>query len=383
MRICSLESLESIAASEWNALVESRNPFLCYEFLRALERHQCVGERTGWLPRHIACFDDNGDLIGAVPMYLKTNSYGEFVFDRSWAEAYRRHGLPYYPKSVSAIPFTPVTGQRLLIAARHRERQAIANAILDHAMDRALRLGCSSVHWLFPDAEDLRLLLTRGWMQRVGCQFHWHNPGYRDFEDFLATLSSKKRKNIRRERRIVHGAGIDIQIIPGNLASESQWHSLHQFYASTFARLGGVATLTLPFFLELATTLGEQILLVLARDGPKDVAGTISLRSDDTLYGRHWGCQAHYDNLHFEACYYQGIEYCIDHGLKRFESGAQGEHKISRGFLPTLTYSAHWLADAGFGSAVADFLRRETSLVYRHVEDLTQSSPYRGETRAS
>lgn len=376
MKIRTLESLGEIPSSQWNALVQDGNPFLRHEFLSALEHHRCVGERTGWLPRHLACFDDQGQLLGAAPLYIKSNSYGEFVFDWGWAEAYRRHGLPYYPKLVSAIPFTPATGQRLLLAPS-AQRPAIARALIEHALEETRELGCSSLHWLFTTPEDMGPLLAQGLISRLGCQFHWHNPGYRDFQDFLDTLTAKKRKNIKRERRLVQEAGLELQILRGTEASETQWRSLHAFYCSTFHRLGGMPTLTLPFFQEIATTMGEQILLVLAREGHRAVAGAISFQSETTLYGRHWGCRADYDSLHFEACYYQGIDYCIRHGLQRFEPGAQGEHKISRGFLPVLTRSAHWLVHTGFREAVADFLRRETPAVEDYARELAQHSPYR------
>jgi len=376
LKIRTLESLGEIPSSQWNALVQDGNPFLRYEFLSALEHHRCVGERTGWLPRHLTCFDDQGQLLGAAPLYIKSNSYGEFVFDWGWAEAYRRHGLPYYPKLVSAIPFTPATGQRLLLAPS-AQRPAIARALIEHALKETRELGCSSLHWLFTTPEDMGPLLAQGLISRLGCQFHWHNPGYRDFQDFLDTLTAKKRKNIKRERRLVQDAGLELQILRGTEASETQWRSLHAFYCSTFHRLGGMPTLTLPFFQEIAMMMGEQILLVLAREGHRAVAGAISFQSETTLYGRHWGCRADYDSLHFEACYYQGIDYCIRHGLQRFEPGAQGEHKISRGFLPVLTRSAHWLVHTGFREAVADFLRRETPAVEDYARELAQHSPYR------
>lgn len=377
MRTRCLESLADISPDSWNHLVQDGNPFLRHEFLIALERHQCVGERTGWLPRHIVCFDEKGQLVGAAPMYLKDNSYGEFVFDWGWAEAYRRYGLPYYPKLVSAIPFTPVTGQRLLLSpgATHD----VARAIIEHALEDARSQQFSSIHWLFTTDADTDVLRQQGLLHRLGCQFHWHNPGYRDFDDFLANLSSKKRKNIRRERRLVQEAGVELEILQGSKASDAQWQVFHRFYRSTFQRLGGIPMLTLPFFQEIATTMGDQIILVSAQRDKHLVAGAISFRSARALYGRHWGCNAEYDSLHFEACYYQGIAYCIEHGLHTFEPGAQGEHKVYRGFLPTLTQSTHWIAHPGFREAVADFLHRETPAVRDYARQLTLHSPYREE----
>ena len=379
MQIHSLAALTEIDAADWNALVQDRNPFLRYEFLSALERHHCVGERSGWLPCHRVCFDAEGRLLGAIPLYLKTNSYGEFVFDWGWAEAYRQQGLRYYPKLVSAVPYTPATGQRLLLAPGS-QAPVVARALIEHTLEDARRQGLSSVHWLFPTTENMESLLAAGLLPRLGCQFHWQNPGYRDFADFLDTLTAKRRKNIKRERRLVQDSGLTLEVLAGRDISESQWRLFHSFYRSTFQRLGGIPTLTLPFFQEIGVTLADQVMLVLARQGARTVAGAISFRSDHTLYGRHWGCSAEYDSLHFEACYYQGIEYCIRQRLRSFEPGAQGEHKIYRGFLPTLTQSAHWIAHPGFQAAIAAFLERETPAVKRYAQQLAEHSPYRQET---
>ncbi len=377
MRLERLAALTDLAAAEWNRLVPDRNPFLSHEFLSALEQHGCVGERTGWLPWHILCRDEQGVLLGAAPLYLKFNSYGEFVFDWGWAEAYRRQNLSYYPKLVGAIPYTPITSPRLLLAPGQAQPDETARLLVEFALEESRRQRLSSLHWLFPESADLERLRARGFLTRIGCQFHWHNRGYRDFQDFLDGLSAKRRKNINRERRLVREANLELRILSGPELSEAQWHTVHAFYRSTFQRLGGVPTLTLPFFQEIATTLGERLLVVLAFAQGHEVAAAISFRSDSALYGRHWGCQADYDSLHFEACYYQGLEYCIQNGLQRFEPGAQGEHKIYRGFLPTLTHSAHWIADPGFRRAIADFLDRETPAVRDYARQLLQHSPYR------
>ena len=379
MHLQRVDRLNEITAAEWDALVPDDNPFLSHAFLDALERHDGVGEATGWLPWHITCRDSTGRLLGAAPLYLKFNSYGEFVFDWGWAEAYRRHGQPYYPKLVSALPYTPATSPRLLLASDQADPAATARALVDFILDEAQRHGLSSVHWLFPASADLAPLQAAGGLLRQSCQFHWHNRGYRDFQDFLDTFTAKRRKTLNRERRRVREAGLELLLLSGREASEAQWQHLHRFYRTTFARLGGVATLSLPFFLDIAATLGERIVLVLARAGGREVAGAISFRSATTLYGRHWGCLADYDSLHFEACYYQGLEYCIDTGLQRFEPGAQGEHKIARGFLPTLTHSVHWIADPGFRQAIAAFLARETPAVQTYAQQLLQHSPYRDE----
>lgn len=378
MRIEPVESLAAIPAAEWNALTADGYPFTRHEFLSALERHRCVGERTGWLPRYLICRGDDGRLLGAAPLYLKFNSYGEFVFDWSWAQAYERQGLRYYPKLVSAIPFTPAAGRRLLLAPGP-QAPTVATALARQSVEEARRLGLSSLHWLFLTDEDMETLRGQGLLRRLDCQYHWRNPGYRDFADFLDTLTAKRRKNIKRERRLVQEAGLTLETSPGHAVSEARWRTFHAFYRSTFERLGGVPTLTLPFFQEIGATLGDQVVLTLAHAGGRPVAGAISFRSAHTLYGRHWGCAAQYDSLHFEACYYQGIEYCIRQGLRRFEPGAQGEHKIYRGFMPTLTQSAHWIAHPGFRAVIADFLRRETPAVQNYVAELTQHSPYRQE----
>ncbi|CDH47156.1 MAG: N-acetyltransferase [Candidatus Competibacteraceae bacterium] len=379
MRIERIDALTDILAAEWNALVPDRNPFLSHEFLSALERHHCVGERTGWLPWHIICRDEQGLLLGAAPLYLKFNSYGEFVFDWGWAEAYRRHGLPYYPKLVGAIPYTPATSPRLLLAPDQPHPETTARAMVDYVLEQSHRQRWSSIHWLFPTLTETGLLQNKGFLSRIGCQFHWHNRDYRDFQDFLDTLTAKRRKNINRERRLVREAGLELQILSGRELSEAQWPIVYEFYRSTFERLGGMPTLTLPFFQDIAETLSEQLMLVLAFDQGREVAGAISFRSASTLYGRHWGCRADHDSLHFEACYYQGLDYCIQQGLQRFEPGAQGEHKIYRGFLPTLTHSAHWIAHPGFRQVITDFLDRETPAVRQYAQELLQHSPYRDE----
>ena len=378
MQIRILESLSQISARQWNALVRANYPFLRYEFLRALEQHDCLGERTGWFPHHLICSDETGRMLGALPLYLKDNSYGEFVFDWGWADAYQRHGLAYYPKLVCAIPFTPATGPRVLVSSDTEVNpQAVSKALITAALNEAERLDCSSLHCLFAEQDDLKHFDKQGFMSRVGCHFHWHNAGYGDFADFLGALSAKKRKNIKRERRLVGDAGLTLQTLSGAQASESQWHNFYQFYQNTFHERGRYPPLTKAFFLGLAETMGEQIVLALARNGNEDVAGAISYRSDEALFGRHWGCRADYDSLHFECCYYQGINYCIEHGLKRFEPGVQGEHKIWRGFLPTITRSAHWLAHPAFSEAIADFLRRETPAVHAYARELSEHSPYK------
>lgn len=376
MQITVIDSLERISANIWNNLNQNAYPFLRYEFLHALERNQCLNERTGWFPQHLLLYDDDKTLLGAMPLYLKNNSYGEFVFDWSWADAFERHGHDYYPKLVNAIPFTPATGPRLL-ALSSADRIEIATILIQAAQKLAEQLNCSSLHCLFPDEADLALLRRQELMIRTGCQYHWHNQDYTDFNDFLTALTAKRRKNIRRERRMVASSDIDCIMMSGNEASSKDWATLHQFYANTFFVRGRRPPLTLEFFLDIAASMGEQIILIFAQKQGKKIAGAISYRSSNALYGRHWGCLAEYDSLHFEVCYYQYIDYCIRAHLQRFEPGVQGEHKIWRGFLPRLTYSAHWIAHPSFGAAIGDFLRRETPAIKQYARELEAHSPYR------
>jgi predicted N-acyltransferase len=375
MEVKVVSSIHPIGREAWNAVSGTDNPFLRFEFLAALETHQGVGQRFGWLPCFLTAYE-GAELVGAVPLYLKNNSYGEFVFDWSWADAYQRAGLAYYPKAVVAVPYTPATGPRILTAV-HADRDRVAGALIDLAQEWSASQNLSSLHWLFPDATDTRRLEDHGLLLRLGCQFHWQNRGYRDFDDFLEGFSSRKRKKVRRERRYVEQAGIDIRIVHGHQVSATELETMHDLYRSTFDKKSGHATLSLEFFREIAVTMGEQLVLVIATRDSRIVAGAICLRSGDTLYGRHWGCYDDYHSLHFEACYYQGIDYCIANGLSTFEPGAQGEHKISRGFLPTPTWSAHWLADERFRAIVGRFLQQETEAMRDYMLELEQHSPFR------
>lgn len=375
LQLSVVESLESVPAAGWEALRGTDNPFLRHEFLIALERHEAVGPRFGWLPRFVLAHSAAGALLGAVPLYLKSNSYGEFVFDWAWADAYQRAGRRYYPKLVVAVPYTPVTGARLLLEPA--ADASVADALINHVLEFAAELGVSSLHWLFPPKGELALLERHGLAPRVGVQYHWTNRGYHDFDDFLDTFTSAKRKKLRRERRRVAEQDIEFSVLHGNEVSSGQWATYYRFYTDTFRRLGGVATLSAGFFEELGRTLGDRVVLVLAHHRGRDVAAALSLRSDTALYGRHWGCSEDYHSLHFEACYYQGLDYCIRHGLQRFEPGAQGEHKVSRGFLPTRTWSAHWIADASFRRAVDGFLSREQEGVDYYLEAMRAHSPYK------
>jgi uncharacterized protein len=375
-----LDSIDAVSAAEWNRLAGTGYPFLRHELLAALERQGCLGETYGWLPRHLLLRDGTGTLMAAAPCYLKLNSYGELVFDWSWADAYRRAGLSYYPKLVVACPYTPATGPRML-TADPTCRPEIARVLVRGAVQAAREMGVSSLHWLFVTEEESRWLADEGLMCRTGCQFHWESRGYRDFDDYLSAFTARKRKQIKRERRRVAEQGIQFRQLRGGEVSDGEWDVFHRLYRSTFDRHGGIPTLSPGFFREIASTMGEQILLVLAYAGTRPVAGAFNLVGENTLYGRHWGCFEDYHSLHFETCYYQGLDFCIREGLRHFEPGAQGEHKISRGFLPTPTWSNHWIADQRFRTLIRRFLDQETPAMQEYQTEMQTHSPYRNRRR--
>jgi hypothetical protein len=375
-RLTTHSAIAEIPADQWNRLADPDAPFLRHEFLSALERHGCVGEALGWLPQHLALRDRDDQLLAVAPCYLKFNSYGEFVFDWAWADAYRRHGLNYYPKLVVASPYTPATSPRILTGATSVRRDH-AQALIQGAVQVAERVGVSSLHWLFTAADERDWLTEQGLLRRVGCQFHWHNQDYASFDDFLGHFTSAKRKKIHRERRRVVENGVRLRQVTGDLVTEAEWSIFHRLYRDTFDKRGGIPTLTLPFFQDIGATMGRHLLLVLAYQGRDIVAAAFNLIGRQSLYGRHWGCFQDFHSLHFEACYYQGLEYCIENRLARFEPGAQGEHKVSRGFLPTPTWSAHWIADSGFRAAISHFLDQETRGIDDYLAEMRAHSPYR------
>ncbi len=368
-------TINDIPAKQWQQLNLNGNPFVSYSFLAALETHDCL-DKWGWQPRFITLLDENQMLIAALPMYLKDNSYGEFVFDWAWADAYSRQGLRYYPKLVVAVPYTPATGPRLLTHHKHDAEQ-LRKGLMEAALAYAKSIQVSSLHYLFTTNEETDHLEQTGLLRRSGCQFHWQNNQYKSFDDFLSTLSSKKRKQIRKERRDVLAAELDIELLHGRDTSTEHWDVFHQFYVSTFSRKSGYATLTKDFFEALSKSMPNQVILVLAKYQGEYVAGTFNLLGEDTLYGRHWGCSQTFSGLHFELCYYQLIDYCIQHGIKRFEAGAQGEHKLSRGFLPTTTWSAHWLAHPEFSNIIAEFLQHEQKGIQDYIDVLGEHSPFK------
>lgn len=374
IRIERTDSLIGIQPTAWDALNHTGNPFLRHAFLAGLEQQHCL-DAHGWLPSHLLAWRGS-QLAGALPLYYKHDSYGEFVFDWSWAEAHERSIGPYYPKLVSAIPFTPVTGPRLL-AKPGLCRERIVEQLVDTAITIAIGERLSSIHVLYPDRDSSAALARHGLAQRSGFQFHWFNRNYPDFDAFLGELTSKRRKEIRRERRSVADSGLTIELLQGPDIREHHWSAFHAFYCDTFHRKWGEPRLTQEFLLHLSATAPELPLLVLARDGRRPVAGAFALIGADTLYGRHWGCSKGYRNLHFELCYYRTIEYCIDTGLTRLDAGAQGIHKLGRGFEPVRTDSYHWLGDMRFRSAVTDYLDREQALVDEYMARLNGQLAYR------
>ena len=370
-----ITTLATIDREAWNA-VAGTSPFMRHEFLIALEHSGCVGPRTAWQPSHLVIRDAQRRLVGALPLYLKYDSRGEFVFDWSWADAYERSGRSYYPKLVASVPFTPATGERVLIGASANTEQ-VAERLIDSARELADDLGVSSLHVLFPTDPQLAWFDSAGFLMRKSCQFHWHNRGYADFDEFLSRFSSAKRKKARRERRRVAEAQIAFEQLRGDELTGRDWDAVFDFYARTFVRRGRPPYLNRRFFDEIARTMPENLVIVLARHRGAPIAAAICFRGGDTLYGRYWGSLADFHSLHFEACYYQGIEYCIRHGLQRFEPGTQGEHKISRGFTPHATWSCHTFSDRGFHAAIEDYLVRETRHVDAYMEELDDHVPFR------
>ena len=360
---------------QWDTLAGS-DPFLSHAFLSSLERTRCVGPGTGWHPAPVVVRDDAGVLVGAAPLYLKDHSFGEYVFDWAWAGAAQRAGMAYYPKLVAAVPFSPVTGSRLLVHP-HADAEAVRAALLAGARELAERYDCGAVQWLFPTASDLAHLTAAGYLPRHDVQFHWQNHGYGDFEAFLGDFSSAKRKQTRKERRRAEEVGLDYVIRHGDEITPTQWAAFHRGYAVTTEMRGAPAYLNRAFFEAIGEQLGDRLVLCSAERDGDIVASALNLRSDTALYGRYWSALEEHDFLHFELCFYQGIDYAIAHGLERFEGGAQGEHKLKRGFRPTFTHSAHWIRDPGLSEAVADFLARENAAVRQYAEEAEAHLPFK------
>jgi len=370
--------MASLDGGQWNGLTGRGNPFLRHEFLLALEQSGCVGSGTGWQPMHLVVVD-RGRLTAALPLYRKSDSWGEFVFDWAWSHAYQQAGLPYYPKLVCAVPFTPVTGPRLLCADPGGPE---ASALVQSALELAGSLDASSLHVLFPDAPSLRALDGGEFLLRQDCQFHWHNRDFSDFEDFLASFTSKQRKNVHRERRRIAEAGITFRRLRGAELGAKDWEFVYQCYANTFLQRGRTPYLNPAFFRALANQMGEDVLVILAHQAGAPLAMALCFLGTDTLYGRYWGSVRAVHSLHFETCYYQGIEACLELGLTHFDPGTQGEHKLTRGFDPVITHSAHWIAHPAFRQAIEKFVQRESQHVQAYQQAARQWLPFRrGEIR--
>lgn len=373
-----LPSLADVPAADWDALAGDDYPFLAHKFLLGLEETGCTTAESGWQPCH-ALLRDGVQLIAVVPLYLKSHSYGEYVFDWAWADAWRRMGLSYYPKLLSAIPFTPATGPRICIAPG-RDPGECHRALLAGIRSFAERQHISSWHLLFPQESVASDFSDAGLHLRVATQFHWFNDGYNNFDEFLATFNSRKRKSLKRERARVAEQGITLQTLEGNAIGEEQWEQFYHFYQMTYAkRSGHGGYLNREFFTRTAASMGWQVIMVLAYQDQRAIAGALYFRSRDTLFGRYWGAQADFDCLHFEACYYRGIEYCIANGLKRFDPGAQGEHKIQRGFRPVKTFSSHWIADPALSRAVGDFTEAEQAQTDQYMNRAAELLPFKAE----
>jgi hypothetical protein len=379
MKVTVHGSMSEVSRSGWNSLAGKHFPFLRHEFLQLAEETGCVAAESGWSPRHLTISDngDRGKLRAAMPLYEKSHSWGEFVFDWAWANAYDQAGLNYYPKLVSAIPFTPAPSPRLLL--RRADDAEAAAALLQAALTLAAETDCSSLHVLFPSASDLPHLENAGFLIRKDCQFHWHNNHYRSFDDFLATFTSVKRKKARRDRRRVAERGIRFRRIRGTDIDADTWTTVYRLISRTFMIRGSMPYYNEAFFRAISDQIPESILIILAEIESRAVAAAVFFESDDRLYGRYWGSDGHYDSLHFETCYYQGIDYCIETGKQVFEPGTQGEHKISRGFSPVSTWSGHWLAHPQFSSAIEEYLDVEGQHVDRYIDAVDEHTPYRAD----
>jgi predicted N-acyltransferase len=364
-----LEAARSVSEGE-------HNPFISYDFLSALERSGSVRNRTGWQPMHLIAQAADDKLVGVVPCYAKSHSQGEYVFDHGWAEAYERAGGSYYPKLQVSVPFTPATGRRLLVRPGPRAAAA-RDALADGLAEICRRSNASSVHVTFPTEPEWQLLGTHDYLLRTHRQFHWENAGYESFDAFLTALASRKRKTIRRERAEALAPGISVHWLSGSDLTESVWDAFFEFYMETGSRKWGHPYLSRSFYSMVGETMRDRILLVMAKRNGRWIAGAINFIGSRTLFGRHWGAIEHHPFLHFEVCYYQAIQYAIEHGLARVEAGAQGQHKIARGYLPTPTYSAHYIVDPALRRAVADFLKHERAFVAEEIEEFAEAAPFR------
>lgn len=382
-----VDSIERIDKNTWQQLFNSKNPFLQYAFFQALENSGCTTQTSGWQPHHLLISDDKKNPVAIVPLFLKTHSYGEYVFDWAWADAYQRYGLQYYPKFVSAIPFTPATGSRIGISnAVYDSHQSLPDDVVSFIASaikqEASKLNVSSWHCLFPEQAQSDCLRQENIHQRKACQFHWLNKNYTSFDQFLETFTARKRKNVKKERKAVQENAIQIKRKRGRDISQQEWREFYQFYHLTyFKRSGRQGYLNEAFFLQIAETMPDDLMMAIAYkkedEQERMIAAALFFVGDDVLYGRYWGCREEYNFLHFEACYYQGIEFAIENKLKKFDPGAQGEHKIQRGFTPVATWSNHWIARDDFDQAIQDFLEKETLGVDHYIADCKSYLPFK------
>ncbi len=375
-----LKGVRDIAAGEWDACANPPdrpyNPFLAHAFFLSLEESGSASAKTGWLPCHLALKDSGGALTALLPCYLKSHSYGEYVFDHAWAQAYERAGGRYYPKLQSAVPFTPVTGRRFLVRPGFPESEARAQ-LAAAAVEAARQYKASSWHVTFAAKEEWEELGQLGLLQRTDTQYHWHNRGYENFDGFLAALASRKRKTVRKEREQARSSGVTLEWLTGSEIKEAHWDAFFAFYMDTGSRKWGTPYLNRAFFSLIGKRMADRILLVMGKRDGAYVAGALNFIGGDTLYGRYWGCLEAHNFLHFEACYYQAIEYAIANKIAHVEAGAQGEHKLARGYSPETTYSLHYLADPGLAEAVADYLRHERHAIEREQEAMSEGLPYK------
>ena len=380
LRLSFVESIDEIGTTTWNDLASTENPFTRFEFLHALERTGCTNRQTGWQPHHVLVYSDDTSKtpLAVMPLYLKTNSWGEYVFDWSWANAYKSHGFQYYPKFVTAVPFTPSPGQRIF-ARDAISQPKVLKLIAAKIKEKVEFIGASSWHVLFPCEQEHQALSGLDIQPRIATQFHWYNKAYESFDDFLAKLNSRKRKSIRKERKHVSEQGITFRRTEGADISEQQWADFFLVYQSAYLMRGMQGYLELEFFLAIAETMPEQLVMINAVQDNRDIAAALFFKNGETLFGRYWGSRRDHQFLHFETCYYQGQEYAIEHQLKSFDSGAQGEHKIQRGFEPIITHSNHWIASQAFTEAIANFLNEERAHIKYYQEEAVSLLPYKKE----
>ena len=383
MKINFLNSIEEVDKQDWDGIQENKYPFLKYEFLKSLETTKCVSAEQGWTPLHVVVSENDDKIIAVMPLYIKTDSQGEFIFDWSWADAFYRNGLEYYPKLVSSIPFTPASGPRILIAEEKRSPEiikVISNALKQIAEDNKF----SSVHVLLADKKEIEDFSKEDFSLRTSYSFHWFNKQYKDFDQFLDDMTSRQRKNIKKERAKIAQQGISMLKIKGTEITREMIETFYQFYQVTYLKRGMRGYLNFDFFKKIVEKIPDSVLLVLAKNKVGEyVAGALNFFDDKKLYGRYWGCLEEYDSLHFETCYYQGIEFCINQNLKSFDPGVQGEHKIKRGFCPIETYSAHWIKDIRFKEAIDDFLSREREHILEYNFNRRALLPFKKEVTSN